>query len=170
MIVIGIDPGTSGAIAILDAETAELVDMTTLSTHKPGSRRRVDAHVTMRWIKHALLSRELEPSCQLGAIEQVNAFPAPNQGVSSAFSFGLAAGTLEGIIAGLGIPYMLVPPRAWTAAHNVPGKAADSHASLARARMLYPDAAIGRSRNKADAILIARYAIIQNRYCSTITA
>jgi crossover junction endodeoxyribonuclease RuvC len=75
------------------------------------------------------------------------------------FSFGHAAGIIEGVVVALGIPITLVPPAAWKKALGLTGK--DKDAARARAIQLYPgipDLDLkGKGQALADAILIGRH-------------
>jgi len=81
------------------------------------------------------------------------------QGVSSTFSFGHSAGVVEGLIAGMGIPYSKITPQAWKKAYNLIGK--DKDAARSRAVELYPSLRLldqkGKGQAIADAIFIARH-------------
>lgn len=62
------------------------------------------------------------------------------QGVSSMFTFGHAAGVVEGIIQGFNIPYTLitlVTPQAWKKSAGLIGT--DKDAARSRAIQLHPD-------------------------------
>ena len=144
--IIGIDPGISGAIAVLDAGGL-LVAHSAMPTYQPGKASRVNA---------AALCAFLDPYRAGHAIlEQVGAMPG--QGVASMFSFGHAAGSVEGVLAALGISYELVTPQTWKRAYKLNGKPKD--ASRALAQRLYPGAPLGRKKDSglADALLLARY-------------
>ena len=83
----------------------------------------------------------------------------PGQGVSSMFGFGVSYGILQGVIASLGIPSVLVTPQRWKKAAGLMGKPKDYARTLAQ--RLYPAAELSRKKDigRADAILIARYGI-----------
>lgn len=145
--VIGIDPGCSGALVVLDDTV--VLDYLLMPTVKVGTKSRVNGAAIAAWLKdhrgaHAYL-------------EQVGAMPG--QGVSSMFTFGHAAGVVEGILQGLGIPYSLVTPQAWKKRAGLIGK--DKDAARSRAIQLYPELRVldlkGKGQAVADALLIARF-------------
>ena len=149
MRVVGIDPGCSGAIVVLNGGGVE--DYLIMPLIKVGSKSRVNgaavaALLRVHVINHAYL-------------EQVGAMPG--QGVSSMFTFGHAAGVVEGIIQGLNIPYTLVTPQAWKKSAGLIGT--DKDAARSRAIQLHPDLRIldkkGQGQAIADAILIARHGV-----------
>ena len=146
--IIGIDPGISGALAVLDAGGA-LMAYTAMPTYQPAKATRVNP---------AALSAFLEPYRHGHAIlEQVGAMPG--QGVASMFSFGHAAGIVEGVLAALGISYELVVPQEWKKAYKLNGKPKD--AARALAQRYYPSAPLARKKDSglADALLLARFGL-----------
>jgi crossover junction endodeoxyribonuclease RuvC len=149
--ILGVDPGASGALVILETQTNTLTvaDMPTV-TIKRGTRqvRQVNAYLLADIIK------ELAPAKAF--VEAVHAMPG--QGVSSMFAFGRALGVIEGVLAGLQVPTTLVPPAEWTKAMRVKG---GKDGARNRAIELYPRSADQFARVKddgrADACLIATY-------------
>jgi crossover junction endodeoxyribonuclease RuvC len=154
MIVAGIDPGLSGAVAFLDAASGavlDIADMPTLALSRGGkSRRELDAHALAR-----LIDERRPDHCFM---EQVGAMPG--QGVSSVFSFGKSFGVVIGALAALGVPYTLVAPVTWKRALQVP---AAKDGARARASQLLPAAAHHWMRVKddgrAEAALIGHYGL-----------
>jgi crossover junction endodeoxyribonuclease RuvC len=150
--IIGIDPGTSGAIAALDrGEVALLADLPvhTVSAKGRGDRAELDVHTL-----HALIAR-LGP-IEHAFVEKVGA--RPGQGVTSMFRFGQACGAIYATLAVMRIPITLVQPKVWQRHHGI-GPTPD--AARQRAVQLYPQAAaqLARKRdgNRGDALLIAAY-------------
>lgn len=154
MKIMGIDPGASGAIVILDTDDRSIVviDMPTAKVKRgPRVVNQVDA---------VALSNALRLHVTDGifaVVEKVHSMPG--QGVASTFSFGRAAGILEGVLAALDIPFSLIPPATWTKTMRLFG---GKDGSRARAQELFPDQAHLFARKKddgrADAALIACYA------------
>lgn len=150
----GIDPGAFGAVAILDKDSRELViiDMPTLKVKRgPRVVNQVDGHM----LADALRGHVTPDTSAL--IEKVHAMPG--QGVSSMFSFGRAAGIVEGVLAGLSVPFELIPPATWTKSMRTFG---GKDGSRQRAQELFPDYAHLFARKKddgrAEAALLACYA------------
>jgi crossover junction endodeoxyribonuclease RuvC len=150
----GIDPGAFGAVAILDKDSRELViiDMPTLKVKRgPRVVNQVDAHM----LANALRGHVTADTSAL--IEKVHAMPG--QGVSSMFSFGRAAGIVEGVLAGLSVPFELIPPATWIKSMRTFG---GKDGSRQRAQELFPDYAHLFARKKddgrAEAALLACYA------------
>lgn len=150
--IIGIDPGASGAIAILDVRGG-LVDAWDMPTVEIKVGKAMKKRVAPEAIAAEL--KMFAPYC-VAYIEKVSAMPG--QGVSSMFAFGEAYGLVRGVLAGLGIPCTTVTPAVWTKAMRVAG---GKDGSRQRAMELWPDKAQLFKRVKddgrADAALIAAW-------------
>lgn len=152
--IIGIDPGASGAIAILEAngKFVQVFDMPAVEVTVGGKLK--------RRVSPEMLAAELKLYANQGAracIEQVGAMPG--QGVSSMFAFGESFGLAKGVLAGLGIPVTTVTPGKWKKALQLnSGK----DGSRAKAAQLWPLNAGEFKRVKddgrAEAALIAEWA------------
>ena len=152
-VVLGIDPGLSGGLAIVAGEGdgfPRLLLVADVPTYGEDAKRRVDAVATMQLI------RRFPPD--FAVIERAQAFP--EQGSSSGFNYGRAVGALETCIAGLLIPHQIIESRAWKKFHGL--LKADKEASRQRATGLFPGAE-GLSRkkdhNRSEAALMAVYGL-----------
>ena len=150
----GIDPGAFGAVAILDKDSRELVviDMPTLKVKRgPRVVNQVDAHMLAEAVRPHVTGNEK------ALLEKTWAMPG--QGVSSTYAFGRAAGIVEGVLAGLSVPFQLIPPATWTKSMRTFG---GKDGSRQRAQELFPDYAHLFARKKddgrAEAALLACYA------------
>lgn len=105
MIVIGADPGMSGAIAALDILTGTLrvVDMPV--TKDPKGRTCIDPYELLEILRPPSGTR-----C-MAVVEHVHAMP--KQGVSSSFNFGEGYGALKMAIAAHHIPVQFITPAIW---------------------------------------------------------
>lgn len=152
-VIIGIDPGLSGCIAVLDADDFRYLDHLHMPTVKRGSKNRVNGAALAAWLRNAYDEAENRAAF----LEAVAAMPG--QGVSSMFSFGHSAGKVECALECLGIPYTLVQPGSWKKRAGLIGL--DKDAARTRAIQLYPHVraldAKGKGQALADAILIARF-------------
>jgi crossover junction endodeoxyribonuclease RuvC len=149
MVILGIDPGLSGAIAVLDLSNNLLAvhDMPTTTIRSGKSDK--------RQLSEAMLSSLVkQTNAQHSYLEFVSA--RPGQGVSSMFNFGVGYGAIRGVLAGLGVPMSTVTPAKWQRDLNL---AKGKDANRARAAQLFPEFAYLFSRVKddgrADAALIA---------------
>jgi crossover junction endodeoxyribonuclease RuvC len=151
MIVIGIDPGLSGAVAFYNTVdgTIEVADMPINNLIRNGKAKREVSAVMLSGI----LTRH---KVDAAFLERVNAMAG--QGVTSVFSFGRSSGIVEGILAAYDIPTTLVTPQAWQKAVS---QRAGKDGSRERAMQLFPSQADLFIRKKddgrSDAALIAYY-------------
>lgn len=150
--IIGIDPGASGAIAILDVRGG-LVDAWDMPTVEIKVGKAMKKRVAPEVIAAEL---KMFAPYATAYIEKVAAMPG--QGVSSMFAFGEAYGLVRGVLAGMGISCTTVTPAVWTKAMRVAG---GKDGSRQRAMELWPDKAALFKRVKddgrADASLIAEW-------------
>ena len=153
MKIIGIDPGLSGGIAILENNKVQrLYDMPVMSEGKKN-KKQLNSAQRVKLIKDNIESQE-EVSV---IVEQVNAMPG--QGVTSMFNFGQTFGAIKGICAALGLPIFFVRPSKWKKHFELINSSKD--ASRTKAIEMYPSLSDQLSKkkdvNKSDAILIARF-------------
>ena len=153
MKIIGIDPGLSGAIAILENnKVLNIFDIPVMSEGKKNKRQLNSAQLVK--LMKDNISKNEEVSV---VVEQVNAMPG--QGVTSMFNFGQTFGAIKGICASLGLPIFFVRPSKWKKHFELINSSKDS--SRTKAIEMYPslsnDLAKKKDVNKSDAILIARF-------------
>ena len=146
---IGIDPGLSGAIAILSPESLKIFDMPTMTVERNGKAKRQVSASELAEMLYLYSGRDCHVYC-----ERVSAMAG--QGVTSVFSFGRSFGMIEGILAAFKMPVTFVPPATWVKAV---GRGQGKDASRARAMELFPSDQDQFKRVKddgrADAALIA---------------
>ena len=153
MRIIGIDPGLSGGIAILDdLKICDIFDMPIMSEGKKNKNQLNSAQLVNLITEHILKKDE-----SFVIVEQVSAMPG--QGVTSMFNFGQTFGSIKGICAALGLPIFYVRPAKWKKHFELINSSKDS--SRTKAIEMYPslsnDLAKKKDVNKSDAILIARF-------------
>ena len=150
MIVMSIDPGLSGAIAVF--EGGALLCVIDTPTHELSRNNKTKRQISA--VALAAIFREYKPSHVV--VEKVSAMPG--QGVTSMFSFGRSFGLIEGIVAAFEIPATYVMPSVWTKGI---GRGAGKDASRARACELYPSHqkqfARVKDDGRADAVLIGTW-------------
>ena len=162
--VLGVDPGLSGALAVIDVESKKiqhLYDMPTwLMTIGRKKRKKIDPVRLYNHIKHA---KSLK--AKVVVIEQVGG--RPKQSAPAAFSFGYSAGLLYMACASQRLEIEMVAPALWKKVMNVPGKTqASPDAIIARATELFPDERErfygpkgGPLLGRAEACMLARFGI-----------
>ena len=153
MRIIGIDPGLSGAIAVLeDNRIREIFDIPVMTDGKKNKRQLNSAHL-VKLIKDNI--KDINETVIV--VEQVNAMPG--QGVTSMFNFGQTFGAIKGICAALELPIFFVRPSKWKKHFELINSSKDS--SRTKAIEMYPklssQLAKKKDVNKSDAILIARF-------------
>ena len=146
---IGIDPGLSGAIAIISTESLKIFDMPTMTVERNGKAKRQVSASELAEMLYLYSGRDCHVYC-----ERVSAMAG--QGVTSVFSFGRSFGMIEGILAAFKMPVTFVPPATWVKAV---GRGQGKDASRARAMEIFPSDQDQFKRVKddgrADAALIA---------------
>ena len=153
MKVIGIDPGLSGGIAILeDKKVLGLYDMPVMAEGKKNKRQLNSAELVN------IIKNNIKVNEEIAVIvEQVNAMPG--QGVTSMFNFGQTFGAIKGVCAALQLPIFFVRPSKWKKHFELINSSKDS--SRTKVIEMYPSLSNQLSKkkdvNKSDAILIARY-------------
>ena len=153
MRVIGIDPGLSGAIAVLkDKKIQEIFDVPVMPEGKKNKRQLNSAQL-VKLLKDIISDNE-----EVAVIVE-NVSAMPGQGVTSMFNFGQTFGAIKGICAALGLPIFFVRPAKWKKHFDLINSSKD--ASRTKAIEMYPSLSDQLSKkkdvNKSDAILIARF-------------
>jgi len=149
MLTIGIDPGLTGAFAVLDASGA-LVTVADLPIMRDRRLGWVDAEVFSSTLFGIANGDRMDVT-----VERVHAMP--RNGSQAAFSQGCTLGSLLAALQLVRARIELVQPAAWKKAL---GLSSDKSASLDKARLLYPLASLDRKKdhNRAEALLIAHFA------------
>ena len=162
-LVLGIDPGSSGAMAVYDTQSRSLVgkvyDMPIWwQTVGKRKRKRIDAMAI------ADLMDEFEVmGVELIVMEAVGG--RGGESGSGSFAFGYGVGVLYMAAFYSGIVIESVPPQTWKQILNVPGKSkADDSAIIARANELFPNDRDkfkgpkgGKKLDRAEAAMIAKF-------------
>ena len=153
MILIGIDPGLTGAIAILEGKKVlNIYEMPVMAEGKKNKKQLNSAQLVALIKEYANNNDDV-----VVIVEQVNAMPG--QGVTSMFNFGQTFGAIKGICAALKLPIFFVRPLKWKKHFELVNSSKDS--SRTKAIEMYPtlsnQLAKKKDVNKSDAILIARF-------------
>ena len=162
-IYIGIDPGATGAIALIDAKSrsCEVVDMplhpTAPPKKKPVGKKKKKPPALVDGRKLAKILGKLDTANTLVIIEKVGAMPG--QGVSSMFNFGNSAGVARGVCEAMGFEVVFVSPQVWKKSHGLIGTVKDASRVLAIKKhpALANELKRKRDGGRADALLIARW-------------
>lgn len=135
---LGIDPGLKGALVFL---TNMIVTAYPMPVYKRGDKTYVDESELTR-----IVSAERPDQA---VIEDV--FSSPQMGVVSAFSFGEGKGVLKGVLAGQGVPFVLVSPAKWK---SDMGTIADKNHTKRLARSVFKNQKLS-TEGKCEAALLA---------------
>jgi crossover junction endodeoxyribonuclease RuvC len=153
--ILGIDPGLSGAWALLDRAGTVLGcdDLPVIRDHGTA------------WIDGPQLHDHVRQAIPSGSFQRIDAYiervhSMPKQGVVSSFTFGLSFGSVLAGVQLLDASIRLVGAPEWK---KSAGLSKDKHASRDRARLLFPTVRLNRVKdhNLAEALLIAHYGLQQ---------
>ncbi len=155
MLIIGIDPGISGAICFFEnGEVKDVIDMPVMAEGKKN-KKQVNGSQIFNEISIRIKNYKIEDINVV--IEQVSAMPG--QGVTSMFNFGQSFGVLKGICAAMQLSIFFVRPAKWKKHFELINSQKDS--SRTKVIQMFPKISSLLSRkkdaNKADAILIASF-------------
>jgi crossover junction endodeoxyribonuclease RuvC len=143
MKVLGIDVGSRGAVALIDAETrqiVEIIDMPCLNDG-PKGRPAVNGPLLADLIYRAHAGHAF--------VEHVGA--RPGEGAVGAFAFGRSRGVVEGLLGACGVPITHIAPAAWKRLVGVaPGKDEAKDAARSEAIRRWPGQAGLFARVKDD--------------------
>lgn len=156
--IIGIDPGTTGAIALL--VDGEFVDVAAMPVAvKKSGRKEVD----VREVYALLVDFACRSNDSRCIIERVSAMPG--QGVSGMFSLGDSFGTVRMAAAIACERTALVSPVVWK---KRMGLNSDKRYSLAQARERFPKARpllkLAKHEGLAEAILLAQFGHAEHKW------
>ena len=153
MIIIGIDPGITGAITILEnKKVIEVYDMPTMIDGKKNKRQVNGAQVT-----NIIKERLNVDKDAIVVVEHVNAMPG--QGVTSMFNFGQSFGAIKGICSAMQLSMHFVRPAKWKKYFSLIKSEKDASRTKVIEIFPYISSQLSRKKdsNKADAILIASF-------------
>lgn len=147
-VVVGIDPGVTGALAAFRDGKLSLID---------------DLPVINARINGAELAETLRDIVDLDEVWIEETQPMPKNGSIASFSLGYNTGVCVGVIMALEIPFHRVRPPAWKKTNGLTGK--DKEAARRLAIELWPGHANSFRRkmdhNRAEACLIARHGLFE---------
>ena len=125
--ILGIDPGKTGGLAVLDVH-GKVVSLTPM----PMQAKEFDVNTLFQIIQGI-------PEGSMVVMERVNAFPG--QGVSSVWSFAYGVGLIHGLVRASQVPLELVSPVTWQKATCGP-TGGDKSVTAAWAARMFPGAPI----------------------------
>lgn len=178
MLVIGIDPGVTGAVAaVSDTGFADLADIPVRSVYGAATVSRRVCGFTLRTIIATLVEQAgPDAGSWVVACEAVHAREGDRNSMQSQGSLMRSLGAIEAVADVMGCPPTLVAPQAWQGFYGLVGKEQDARErreqrlpgappvlpqSVQLARTLFPRLAgmltLVKHHNRGEALLIARY-------------
>lgn len=141
---IGIDPGQTGGIALIDAQ------YNAICVSPYNDQELIGVCRNLQGVENSVVC----------CLEKVGAMPG--QGVTSMFNFGKSVGYIKGVLEAFGIPYQEVTPKKWKGEFSLNSNKA---ASAEVCKRLFPDISLlPTPKHKkphdgmAEALLMAEYA------------
>ncbi len=157
--VIGIDPGVTGALALLTdkGDLVEISDMPSLADRTKG-RSTVNSPLLAELLA---LWHARQVFCEWTG-------PRPTDGSAAAFMFGRCRGAIEGVCGALSLPIGFITPQVWKRTHSIPpGKDGTKDLARSKAIALWPAKAELFARkldhNRAESALIALCGLQRSR-------
>ena len=150
--IIGIDPGLSGACAVL--EEGKFTTFFDTPIFKVGSKKEYNINEMAKFLSsHITASVFIEKQ-----------LPIPRQSSQSTFKTGYGFGLWVGIITTLNLPYTIVHPKTWKK-KMLKDMPKEKDASRSRAIQLFPNTAdhlnLKKHHDRAEALLLAEYGRMQ---------
>ena len=160
--ILGVDPGASGAAAVYwpDKSPASGLRWQVIDLPTVGDPACLNAAAFRDWL------RKLAPDHAY--VELVNAMPVMIDRktgarrvmpATSAFRFGGSFFAMQAVLSCCDVPFTLITPQKWKAAHGLKGP--DKEQARQRALRLFPEAAAYLARkmdqNRAEAMLLAKF-------------
>jgi hypothetical protein len=109
--IIGVDPGVTGALALL-TDKGDLLDVLDMPSLADGTKGRSTvnspllASMLAKWHARAVF-------CEFVSAR-------PTDGSVQAFAFGRCRGAVEGVCGALSLPISLITPQSWKRLHDIP--------------------------------------------------
>ena len=155
MLIIGIDPGISGAICFFEnGQVKEIINMPVMADGKKN-KRQINGPQTYNEILKRINNYPKKDI--IVVIEQVSAMPG--QGVTSMFNFGQSFGVLKGICSAMQLSMYFVRPAKWKKYFGLIKTEKDASRTKVIEIFPYISSQLSRKKdsNKADAVLIASF-------------
>ena len=155
MLIIGIDPGISGAICFFEnGQVKEIINMPVMADGKKN-KRQINGPQTYNEILKRINNYPKKDI--IVVIEQVSAMPG--QGVTSMFNFGQSFGVIKGICSSMQLSMFFIRPTKWKKYFGLIKTEKDASRTKVIEIFPYISSELSRKKdsNKADAVLIASF-------------
>ena len=142
MLIIGIDPGITGAISFFkDGELKDVIDMPIMASGNKN-KKQVNGSQIFNEISSRVANYKTENINVV--VEQVSAMPG--QGVTSMFNFGQSFGVIKGVCAAMELPIYFIRPAKWKKYFDLINSQKDS--SRVKAIEMFPKFSFMLSKKK----------------------
>lgn len=158
MIYIGIDPGVSGAVAVIDGDTVRLFDVPTRKATKGEAYLAGEMADLIRGLAGDTPHRSCFVVLEEAEAPRLGLQAKASGNTTAAVKIGRGIGLWEGIVAALGIPYEIERAGVWKRPFKL--TAGDKTASRARACELFPAYRAELTKRRPDyseALLLAEW-------------
>ena len=155
MLIIGMDPGISGAICFFEnGEVKEIIDIPSMADGKKN-KRQINGPQVYNEISSRIKNTPRKEIVVV--IEQVSAMPG--QGVTSMFNFGQSFGVLKGICSAMQLSMRFIRPAKWKKYFGLIKTEKDASRTKVIEIFPYISSQLSKKKdsNKADAILISSF-------------
>ena len=148
---LGIDPGFSGALAVLDKDL-QVIHYQDMPIIEVAKKRELDEPELRN------IFRRFSPYYVNLTVGIEKSQTMPNQGIVSRGRFMASYGCLRGLCVGMSLPYILIRPPSWKKV-MLADMPKEKGSSIQKVGQLYPGIKLTRKKDHgiSDAILIARY-------------
>lgn len=150
-LILGIDPGLHGAIALLDPLKLKVLEVIDTPLVYRNGKNEIDVYELGLWLDFRV------EHIDFAVIEDVGVMTG-QEGRVSMFNFGKNTGIIHGALGTLGIPMYLVKPAVWK---SLMGLSRDKEASRALATKTFPSARdfwpLKKHDGRAEAALLALF-------------
>lgn len=170
--IVGIDGGTTGAIATIafparaPEAIIQVVDIPTILAGKGGGTVKKAVNAQAVW-EELIKIEQAHGKIQLAVLEMAQAFPKINASVN--FSMGETFGVLRAVLACMEIPHIVIKASVWKKHFRL---TRDKEMVRAEAMKRHPSVAASLSRkkdhNRAEAIFLAEYGACQTGRCTEL--
>lgn len=160
MLVIGIDPGLSGACSVFDHNGLKAVfDIPRMRIPGVGPTAKVKDKVDARELLKAIRQHWPADEKAEAVMEQIQTNGGAGHGIQTQASLLRTVGAIEAVIECLRAPLTYIPPKRWQKFYGMSDVEQKDRkkASLEKARTLYPACeaiALAKHHNRAEAILL----------------
>lgn len=159
MIVLGIDPGLTGALCFLDREGLRgIYDIPTMLKPEAGPKATIKREVDVCALKALILEAVPASESVMCALEHVSSLGTEVRGDQAKMSLAATKAAITTVLRLMGIDMHRVAPQTWKRFY---GLSSDKGAALAMARQFWPHYELlkrAKDHNRAEAALIARWA------------